>query len=295
MNSDFKHEIRLQLHCIEKYGLESATKEYCKKIGIEYNESKKNTLLDYLVGKISFWKMVKGNVGLEYYRLAAKLNRYLNKRTIPIYVENDLNAIAEHCVLFASLDEENESASAFFYRGYIITCQHCLANINKDSKTGEAIFYSDPFKTKEIRAVHVSGNSENENDYLIYKPVSSEFMEISPSSSLEDDLLNNSDVIVLGYPFYNDDLIGGPSIIATKISAKRTDKNKRVIYVVNSSIKPGLSGGPVLNAHCQVIGYLVWGSEDEKASYFNNGFMPISTIDDAINVLENKRFKHIQH
>ena len=292
INSYYKHDIRLQLHSIEKHGLEVATKFYCEKTGIKYDEKNKNRLIDYLVGKMSFWKMVKGNSGLEFYRLAGKLNNIAGKRMLTIYPDKELEPIKRDCVLFAAY-EENESATAFFYRGFIITCQHCIVPIKKDTKTGEAIFYNNPIEKKEIRARYVYGESQNENDFAIYKPNIVDFVELQGSKGLDNDLGDGKEVTVLGYPFYKDDLIGNTTTIKTTIITKRTDDNGKIIYVINSSVKPGLSGGPVLNQNYQVIGYMVWGSEDEKASYYNNGFMPIINIDKAIDNIQKCKASQI--
>ena len=72
-----------------------------------------------------------------------------------------------------------------------------------------------------------------------------------------------------------------------------TVSRPNIIYVINSSVKPGLSGGPVLNQNYQVIGYMVWESEDEKASYYNNGFMPIINIDKAIDSIQKNKTSQI--
>lgn len=275
----YKYYLRFQLHLIKKYGLDSVTKCFCQKRNICFDKQSYSKYLNHLSGKISFWKMVKGDCDESFVDFATQFNNIVDKRTINIYPPN-FKILFDRSILLAAY-QEGDSATAFYYRGYVITCLHCLDILKKDNQTGDTIFLSDPIDRNEIRTKYITGSSENFNDFAIYKPYTNDFIEIRQSKKKEIKI--GDKVKIIGYPYSTNGKVLKPSLYESIVCNKQLDENGRPIFIVNAPIQQGLSGGPVLDDEDCVIGYVVWGSKDLISSCVTNGFMPISNIDNAIN------------
>lgn len=276
--------IRMQLHLCEKYGMDSVAKHYFESKGIGYSDSLLIKYKNVLAGKISFLKMVKfSKKEKQYKNFASAYNLIVKKRSLKIH-STDIKEIKNNSILLCE-DYEGGAGTAFFYRGKIITCSHVLEVLER-RKNGFQKDYEFCLGSSKtiVRAKLVAQSSEHEYDYAIFEPTNAfDYYDLERSNI---NLNDNEEIKIVGFPDYSNNAHQKVSVTPGDITTSRDNTDgKGTIYVTNIPVKPGNSGGPVLDKDNKVAGYMVYGAKDDKTCYFENGFLDISYIDKAIDEL----------
>lgn len=270
----YKYKIRSCLHALKKYGLSNSARVYFNMKGWNYKGTSTDDkqFLKYVSGLLSYYSMIRGKTNPVYLKLAHEFN-YLNKSNLLYLQTNDLNLIAENSVLLIN-DCGFSYSTAFFYKGFIITCYHCIV----ESKIGDThIFVSNNVKkTSSFDAICVYTNKNKDIAIFKYNRLQPH-IDIKPSAC---EIHKRDEVKALGYPDYEKTTDFDIAIVEGKVTTSFVYE-KNIYYSSNMDIQQGLSGGPVLNKNNELIGMVVLATKGIKRKT-QNGFVDKKFIDECI-------------
>lgn len=283
-------QFRAILHHCEKHGIyktaqEYVTKGYCRNQDIKkiINDHEKEEIVDgwfkkVLIGKMNFFKQVRGNDSLTYLSFAQKINNIFGEAIFDVSALNLLADLISHntYVLEFEHDEELVQGSGFYINSIgLITSYHVTQN-EGFFKVYTYLTYPDIFLgviSKSLNEI----SSDEDIDYALYKPPfivdNSHLFILGDSSKLKI----GDQVITAGYP--NHQKGNSPYIQTCSITSKKNFQGA-LFYTISGRISHGASGGVVLNENLEVIGIIKGGivTLADDALDENQGFVPIHLV-----------------
>jgi RNA-directed DNA polymerase len=287
----FVHEIRGALHASEQYGLDLAQQHLPLHYYRQLRTKKLPRLLNFIRGKLLYLKMIRGERDRIYVRLARRFNRLLEHSpsdpkygiASPLVVHALVTADDEiekavHVIRCENTGDEEHKGSegtAFFLEGIgIITCEHVVkvpdtSNYFKDGEKGHISLY-DRYLNRicylEIAYLWP------DIDIAVLKPVTSipeSILWLPPSLAVTK---KNNNARLAGYPNHST----GKSI--SVYDGKVVSEYKKFTYDhfdIDTLIRKGTSGGPVLGEGWQVIGVAKEGATQSEG---NNAVIAIHEL-----------------
>lgn len=274
LNRGFKYKIRGLLHALEKFGIENAAKEYALRCGIQYNQHTSVQLRDLLRGEIAYFGMIRGTTSIDYYRFASSFNNIFGKNMISV-ASDSIDIIKNNSVLFVETGNIFYG-TAFFYKGFVVTCIHC---IQEKAKVGDVLFFSNASRGDKSKKCASVISTDGLHDIAILKCLSSTSLVNIPSASKQASI--GDEVSALGYPDFSEDSEFRLADLRGRITTKRKYEGME-IFVTDMLMQTGISGGPILNNKNELIGMACLGNDKLMVSEIQNGFVPAEYIDALI-------------
>lgn len=279
-------EIRGMLHAWKKYGLPAANAIFAARP--RKRQRKDETipnLEDYLRGKLSYLKMVKGEADRVYVKLGRMYNdlvratpsckaaELLIAATVIDDSEIDFAVYVVHCI--DQMNMQESEGTAFFLHPYgIVTCEHVVRfpaeRVTEEDKklpngyfgfTAGQIFLEDQ-SGRKICEAKVSQVNEHA-DIAILTPSSDPVKKLLSLTPARIPGKKGEVVTLLGFP----DHTSGKGLSATRGHITNLYPRSGVqLFDINEQIQKGNSGGPVINGQLEVIGIAMEGQRDMKKS-----------------------------
>ncbi|RLA13344.1 MAG: Retron-type RNA-directed DNA polymerase [Gammaproteobacteria bacterium] len=286
----YVRQISSMLYAWRKHGYVLAANEFNEKYDKRYRASKKPKSFLYVVkGKLAFLRSVRTGRDAIFNKLAKQFNDLVEdeyKFKIIEVTDPEINAISALWIIEACYDDEKGEAvitqgSAFQLKGIgIVTCAHVVSEKGKVFGSLEAFKHSDPTVRYELKVERICAH----RDVAICSILVKEGIE-PPEYGIEKSLNPiemQQSVKLLGFPAY----APGQShyIVDSKVAKvyKQSAVNK---FEIDSLIREGNSGGPIIDAESNAVGIALEGARKESG---NNGCLVISEIDDVIGTDEYK-------
>lgn len=285
LSREYYRELRSILYKIKKTDLDTAAK-----INFEiYHKSRNscvNSLVNYINGKMAYYKTVVGEGHSSYNKLCKLYNNSISEKyTDCVYSRSEL---IENSIFVIEDEEKTCQGTAFLLKGEgIVTCKHCLGlNVN-DFLNEDDIIVANNTQFKNFYLFRIK--SPDKHYKVKVKKVYKEdlvLLEISDGinplvafkrSNININMgLNN--ITMLGFPNY----APGDSINEQRGIQITSTKNyfDAVYYVINCSVVAGNSGGPILDELNNVIGIACRGGKNFEDAYKNgfNAFLSITLL-----------------
>jgi S1-C subfamily serine protease len=272
------------LYAWKKFGLLEAEKHYIEKYRskkilprhqLKIDSGKGEFFIKVIKGRINFIKMVRGEHDPIYKKLAYQLTEAFGKPNAS-YLKTR-NQIASDSVFVLENNFDISQGTAFLLDGIgIVSNCHVVENIDMVTVSQVDLFRHDEISVK--RKIKYQ-NSSMQKDLSLFQPVG-DYSDIKALKIGDDSKIQNgTNVIVIGYPQYNKG--DEPYINTSKVVQSAMHFGKK-IWLIDSPIIHGNSGGPVFNSNLEVIGIATAGSENNSATTKFNGFIPISTLLDFV-------------
>lgn len=269
--------IRAILHNIEKNGFINA---FYKTFGFKCKDEREaeKKLLNYLVGKISYLKMVKSETDNIYLKYAQQLNHVFEKEIFDINDEIRVRKYAKsRCYVIESASGNGTGFSLI--ENEIITSTHVILDeytypqlIRK--KTNSKFNSQFPISSNDMEFIYLK------HPKLIRKKLISNF--VLTKDNYETDICNLKVIIdkknrmrlsqnkpklgdtiyMVGYPSFQGFQKTDLHVIKSKIIGEN-EFLERKLYNTLDAPPHGMSGGPVLNSKREVIGIIYAGNDDE--------------------------------
>ena len=285
VDSNYIRRIRAILHNITKYGFLNTYNKTFKRNDLDENAARKK-LFHYLCGKISYLKMVKGDVDGLYLKYANEFNKVFKTNTFDItdevrvrkYAEKRCYAIECGCSTGTGFSIENNIA---------VTSTHVISDsilsliTNKENPEYENQFPIDGSKYELIKLCH---NDEKNTRIVTDYNITKENFEndiISLSARLNNKLKMNlakrkaqtGDIVYLiGYPAFNGFDKTSLHIEKAIVTGENVLLGRKIINT-DKIPQHGMSGGPVLNEKKEVVGIVYAGNEFDNNE--NVGFISL--------------------
>lgn len=238
----FVRQLRAMLHAWEKYGLKDAETEYRTRYfrKCRANDKWEPSFRRAVEGKLAFLEMVRGRGNSTFARLYGQYLKLIGKTP-------------HHALwILESKQDKIQQGTGFALDGVgVVTCAHVLA---PDTKAWQADSYA---------TVHdVATIAEDAHlDLAIAEldPMPTHFLRRGDSTRLAQ----GDPVTLLGFPKYN---VGHTVKEETgTVTGFGMRFGARLIYL-STSVLPGHSGGPVLDAQDRVVGVAIVGKEWQDAA-----------------------------
>lgn len=195
--------------------------------------------------------------------------------------EHTHNEYEDSLVTVKETDEDSMKGSGFVYSpdGYIITNNHIVVE-NGTAQDLEVRFNASDEWT-EVKTI----GRDPETDLAVLKanelPVGIESLQISNSA-----LREGQEVSILGNPLGVEGvLINGEIVDTSETVTTKEGVTLNNSVVINAAIKPGNSGGPVLNSEGEVAGVMSARNEDAGVGFA----IPASTVRNTVPQLIQNR------
>lgn len=264
-------KIRSMLYSWEKHGYINSKREFENKYLTERHRLF-NSIPEYrnvIRGKLNYLKMVRSKRDFIYIKYAKWFNKLIHEFSEPHleYMEitpEEKLIIRSVLVIEILYDNSNgecvcKQGSGFYLKDTgIVTCAHVVTDDEGNPLNNDNI---DVFRydktTEKIRCT--INKIDSELDLAILQPVDPESLnDIKPLEQSRDKFENLHTIKMIGYPAYK---IGQtPYIVDAKIASiySQSTVNK---FEIDSLIREGNSGGPILNSNNKVIGIAAEGAE----------------------------------
>jgi len=274
------------IYAWEKHGYENAEVEYHNRYYVHKRATpQKPSLQNVIKGKLSFLQMVRGRRDLIYINLAKRFNKLIpdDERPLP-YLEasdDEKNIYNTLWIIETLYDDESGELIANHGTGFmlkdigLVTCAHVVADKDKIFETTEAFRYD---RTHEKYVISVT-NFSVELDLAVVELLSKDKKKIeipeclSPAS---DDVNLKDPVSLFGFPAYK---IGQtPYVAEAKVASKFGDKSIQK-FEIDTQIREGNSGGPVLNNKFEVVGIAAEGARKDSG---NNAVISVKELNNLL-------------
>ncbi len=286
----YVRQLSSMLNAWRKYGYELAEKEFNEKYDLRHRASEKPKSYLYVIkGKLSFLRSVRSGRDPLFNKLAVQFNDLVEdeyKFKLLKITDPEQNAIDALWVIEACYDDENgevvsPQGSAFQLKDVgIVTCAHVVSERGAIFNNLEAFKYSDPTIKYKISVDRICPH----RDVAICSIIISGEMsppEICIEKSAKP-VEMQEDVKLLGFPAYAPG--HGHFMVDSKV-AKLYVQSAVNKFEIDSQIREGNSGGPIINKASMVTGIALEGARKEAG---NNGCLMISEIDQVMSSDEYK-------
>lgn len=272
----YYYKLRSMIHAWEKYGLEKAYEEMCRRNNQEYIEENKNYYLSVIFGMLGYYKMVKGEKDLSYVNLAKRVNRKMMKNIFKISCSyDDIKANAIYL-----LSDGVNCGTCFRIQNYLITCKHCIFQDGEeiDLKKNSIFYVVNNSNDVFLKILYVS----EKYDIAILDDYNNSYGKTY--INLAQGHNNKDNVTILGFPCSNeDDVITEHN---SYISGEKVYEGIRYL-TTDAPLVSGNSGGPVLNDNNEIVGMVVLGNEDMQEAKLHNGILSVEIIRQEIEKYES--------
>ena len=287
VNSEYIKNIRAILHNITVKGfIDSYEKTF--NIKIKNEESAKRKLFNFLAGKISYLKMVKGDTDNLYIKYAGEFNKAFKTKTFDITEEVRIQKYAsKRCYVIECGLSYGSGFS--IEKDQVCTSTHVLLNDMNfpsfiHSKENHKYDEQFPIIGDRIPLTNIKHQDLKNDKYIFDYKITKEDYE-NDIISLPVSINNKNKLTVArkrvqlgetvymtGYPAFNGFDNSPLHIIKTKVIGENTFFDRKLINT-DKSPKHGMSGGPVFNTSKEVVGIVYAGFDDESDE--NVGFISL--------------------
>lgn len=281
----YVQQIKSMLYAWEKHGYENAQDEYYKKYYFHKRATDRKPLLkNVIMGKLSFLHMVRGNDDLIYINLAKRFNKLLpeNERPLPfIETSTEEKSIGKALWLIETVydDEDGEGivchGTGFMLKDVgLVTCAHVVAEKDKLYNKTEAFRHDCPHEKYIVKVTHFS----EMRDLAIAELLSKDKKKVKfPEFLLPaiDDVEVKKAVTLFGFPAYKTGQT--PYVAEAKVASKYAFHGIQK-FEIDTQIREGNSGGPVLNEKYEVVGIAAEGARKESG---NNAVISVKELHDV--------------
>jgi S1-C subfamily serine protease len=232
----YVRNLRATLHSIEKLGSKDAQARF----QAEYGGG--TSLASHLAGKISWLGFIKGPTDPLVRSIMLRFNHCFPDA--PLKVKPTTIEMRDRAVWLVEHDgDAGTQGTCFFLKDVgLVTAAHCVENV----ETVEIYHPSKPSNSFKVKVL----KRHEHRDLALLEPAlpPTEYFELAGSGQI---VVEDSPTTALGYPGY------GPgdklNVRSGTVSSLPTKSGVRLIEVTQK-IAQGMSGGPLLDAHHNVIG-----------------------------------------
>ena len=284
--------LHTQLHCIERYGFDSAAKKYCELYGIVSDVQGLTHFAAAIWGRVLFVKMIRGDGDPVFATLARRFNNLdIYPRKIKYYRRAqsiaDLNK-AIWVVEVAYDDPEwgfcSSQGTVFILEGVgFVTCAHVVVN-DRSRRPFRKISVFRTGSSKRYCASVASFDPRTDIAILLIQNIDyvAECHTRICLSRLND--FAGQAVLMTGFPSYRD----GQSLFVSRTEVASVHGD----YIeIGGQVIGGISGGPLLDSEFRAVGILIrgvpgGGAKNEaivakKAFYLNFKCQDLSLLEPA--------------
>jgi len=286
----YTRQLSSMLYAWRKHGYELAEKEFNEKYDTRYRATPPpKSYLHVVKGKLAFLRSVRTERDPIFNKLATQFNDLVSdehKFRITKTSDPEKDAISALWIIEACYDNEEGEAvisqgSAFQLKGVgIVTCAHVVSEKGKIFEGLEAFKHDNPTVKYKVVVERICSH----RDVAICS------IQIEDSDEPPDNCVQKSEkpiemaqeVKLLGFPAY------APGHGFFMVDAKVAKIYRQSLvdkFEINTLIREGNSGGPIIDLESNVVGIALEGARKEAG---NNGCLIISEIDE---VLSDDKYK----
>lgn len=277
-------QLSSMLYAWRKHGYEPAGKEFNEKYDTRYRASgKPKSYLNVVKGKLAFLRSVRTERDPIFNKLAIQFNDLVSdehKFKITKTSDPEKNAISSLWVIEACYDNEEGEAvisqgSAFQLMGIgIVTCAHVVSEKGKVFEGLEAFKHDNTTVKYKLIVERICSH----RDVAICS------IQVEDSGEPPENCVQKSEkpvemaqeVKLLGFPAY----ASGHSFYMVDAKVAKIYPQSAVSkFEINTLIREGNSGGPIIDLESTVVGIALEGARKDAG---NNGCLVISEIDEAL-------------
>ncbi|HIF24912.1 MAG TPA: trypsin-like serine protease [Nitrospinaceae bacterium] len=275
----FIRQTASMLYAWKKFGAEQAEHDYLDKYRVKkltnwqsekFKGAKGEFFIKVVKGRVNYIQMVRGRDDKIYRKLAFKLTDALGKPNI--HFTKSREELATYVIEWMEAQ-----GTGFLLDGVgIVTNEHVISGITSDNYAMCNVYrcYEEDKKQKCPLIF-----ADKAIDLAVLDPTSY-LSDVKPYKIGEDKYLEIGDTVkVIGFPKFGP---GSTPNISEGIITSKKKIHGIDAFIVNTPITDGASGGPVLDNNNEVIGVAFWGPEHNDGSNPINGFIPISTLKNAL-------------
>jgi S1-C subfamily serine protease len=257
------------LYAWEKHGYAAAEKEHIEKYDTKTRASSSPKSLKFVVrGKLSYMRSVRGWRDRIFNKLAAKFNALVEEdlqfslffEKSPEHNAVDSLWIIESCYDDDSGDVITAQGTGFFLKNYgLVTCAHVVSEKKKLFNEIEAYQCTDTSKKYRLRVIYL----DDHRDIAICKLAVKEIVNI-PKACIDihdGDVVIGAKVKLLGFPGFAP---GSNHYVADASVASTYTQNKVNKFEIDTQIRQGISGGPIINESGHLMGIALEGATRES-------------------------------
>lgn len=277
-------KIRSMLYSWEKHGYINSKKEFETKYLTERHRvfSSLPEYRNVIRGKLNYLKMVRSKRDIVYIKYAKWFNKLIDEFSEPhleyLEITPEEKLIIQSVLVIEILYDNSKGecvcnqGTGFYLKDVgIVTCAHVVTDDKNNPLDNIDVFRYDKI-TEKIRCTIQKIDSKL--DLAILQPVDPKNLkDIQPLEQSNETIESLHTVKMIGYPAYK---IGQtPYIVDAKIASIYCQSaiNK---FEIDSLIREGNSGGPILNSNNKVIGIAAEGAEKSGG---NNAALRIEMLE----------------
>lgn len=279
------------LHSWRKYGYEATEKDFNEKYDTGHRASDKPKSLAFAIkGKLSFLRSVRGGRDEIFNKLARQYNKLVEEEELKFQIfeiaTSEATAVNALWVIEVCYDDESgESVVAqgtgFSLANYgLVTCAHVVSEKGKPFVKIDAFKCTDTTKKYKVKVKYL----DTHRDIAICEVLRAEKKEFPTASILmsEKPIEHGLHARLLGFPAYK---MGQTHYITDAKVASIFPHHGLQKFEIDSQIREGNSGGPIINEDGQLIGVVLEGALKNSG---NNAALCSSELQQVINGEENK-------
>jgi len=277
-------QLSAMLHSWRKHGYEASEIEYNDKYNNRYRASDTPKSFLYVVkGKLAFLQSVLTKRSLIFTKLALQFNDLVEEQhrfNIVSISDPEQDAIDSLWVIETCYDDKNGDIKASQGSGFqlnnigIVTCAHVVLDDQKEILGNIEIYkHSEPAKKFTLIVERICQHRD-----IAICSIKQEDENTPPDISVEKSeipIAMQEDVKLLGFPAYAP---GQSHYIADSKIAKTYTQSKLNKFEIDTLIREGNSGGPIINSDSKVIGVALEGAQKDSGQ---NGCLLISEINEV--------------
>jgi RNA-directed DNA polymerase len=246
----YVRNIRATLHSINRLGIDAAQSRFEKEYG------GRSGIGDYLLGKITWLRYIRGQSDPVFRALAVRYNDAFPAR--PIKVAPDKTQIRDRAVwVVEHLDDDKmDQGSAFFLADIgLVTAYHCVANAK------DIDIYHPSKPSNKFKASMKKFDKHRDLAILEHNIPPTEFFELKP---LSQTISTGDRLIAVGYP----DFGHGDKLNVREGTVSSCPVKSLVQYIeVTQKLSQGMSGGPLITDDLEVAGVIHKGGPGESRDF----------------------------
>lgn len=239
----YVRHIRAMLHSIETHGLNPAQ--------TKYNTKANGSLATHLRGKISYITHLKGSTDPVVRSLALRYNKAFPQQ--PIKLAPTIEERRERAVWIVEHSANGgEQGTAFFLKGIgLVTAAHCVKGMSDFT-----VYH--PSKRSNQASVSVLKRCEHRDLAILGHTIhDTEYFELEKATHA---VAVGNAVTAYGYPGYGP---GDKINVRTGAISSVPTKSMVPMIEVTQELAQGMSGGPILDVHGEVVGIIHKGGPAE--------------------------------